>query len=321
MNPPPLPTPVHALSTMWSQGRFRGDGKQADDMLAFAETAARLGFPAIEINYVIPPEGVEALLSNDHVGIVSLHSPTPRIRMDDGKSSDALNLASTDEEERGLAVERARVTVDHASRCGARYMIVHLGGIDGAMFDEERELRKRYDAGERDGAEIDLLRRGAVERRGEAAKTHLPLAKRSLAEIAEYAVTRNVAVGLENRYHYHEFPGPGEMRELLEEYPPEVAGFWLDVGHAEVLDRLGLELHDRWLNELGDRCVGAHVHDVEGLADHRAPSHGTADWPHYAQKLPPAVPRVFEINQKVDEQQVAAAIPFLRERGILPPAS
>ena len=306
---------------MWSQGRFRGDGKQADDMLAFAETAARLGFPAIEINYVIPPEGVEALLSNDHVGIVSLHSPTPRIRMDDGKSSDALNLASTDEEERGLAVERARVTVDHASRCGARYMIVHLGGIDGAMFDEERELRKRYDAGERDGAEIDLLRRGAVERRGEAAKTHLPLAKRSLAEIAEYAVTRNVAVGLENRYHYHEFPGPGEMRELLEEYPPEVAGFWLDVGHAEVLDRLGLELHDRWLNELGDRCVGAHVHDVEGLADHRAPSHGTADWPHYAQKLPPAVPRVFEINQKVDEQQVAAAIPFLRERGILPPAS
>jgi len=306
---------------MWSQGRFRGDGKQADDMLAFAETAARLGFPAIEINYVIPPEGVEALLSNDYIGIVSLHSPTPRIRMDDGKSSDALNLASTDEEERGLAVERARVTVDHASRCGARYMIVHLGGIDGAMFDEERELRKRYDAGERDGAEIDLLRRGAVERRGEAAKTHLPLAKRSLAEIAEYAVTRNVAVGLENRYHYHEFPGPGEMRELLEEYPPEVAGFWLDVGHAEVLDRLGLELHDRWLNELGDRCVGAHVHDVEGLADHRAPSHGTADWPHYAQKLPPAVPRVFEINQKVDEQQVAAAIPFLRERGILPPAS
>ena len=49
--------------------------------------------------------------------------------------------------------------------------------------------------------------------------------------------------GLENRYHYHEFPGPGEMRELLDEYPPHVAGFWLDVGHAEVLDRLGLEAH------------------------------------------------------------------------------
>jgi sugar phosphate isomerase/epimerase len=305
---------------MWSQGRFRAAGAKTDDMLVFAEAAARVGFPAIEINYVIPPEGVEALLSNDHVGIVSLHSPTPRIKMADGKLSDALNLASTNEEERALAVQRARVTVDHAARCGASYMVVHLGGIEGGMFREEGELRKRYDAGGRDGAEIDALRRGAVERRGKAAPTHLPLASRSLAEISEYAASRGVAVGLENRYHYHEFPGPGEMRELLEPYPPEVAGFWLDVGHAEVLDRLGLERHDRWLNELGDRCIGAHVHDVDGLADHRAPGHGTADWPHYAEKLPPAVPRVFEINQRVDEQQVAAAIPFLRDRRILPPS-
>src|SRR5207253_279277 len=85
-------------------------------------SAAGIAVPAIEINYVIPPEGVEALLSNDHVGIVSLHSPTPRIKIANGKSSDALNLASTNEEERVLAVERARVTVDHAARCGARYM-------------------------------------------------------------------------------------------------------------------------------------------------------------------------------------------------------
>ena len=290
-------------------------------MLAFAEAAARLGFPAIEINYVIPPDGVEALLSNDHVGIVSLHSPTPRIKLDNGKSSDALNLASKSEDERALAVQRARVTVDHAAGCGARHMVVHLGGINVGMFDEERELRKRYDAGDRDGGEIDVLRRAAVERRGEAAPEYLPLAKRSLAEIAEYAASHNVAVGLENRYHYHEFPGPGEMRELLDDYPPDVAGFWLDVGHAEVLDRLGLEPHDRWLNELRDRCIGAHVHDVDGLADHRAPGHGTADWQHYAEMLPPNVRRVFEINQKVDEQQVAAAIPFLRERGILPLSS
>ena len=303
---------------MWSQGRFRRDGNKSDDMLAFAEKAAQLGFPAIEINYVIPPEGVEALLSNDHVGVVSLHSPTPRIKMGNGKSSDALNLASMDEEERALAVERARVTVDHATRCGARYMVVHLGGIDGGILDEERELRKRYDAAERDGAKIDALRRRAIERRCKMAPTYLPMARRSLAQIAEYAAARNVAVGLENRYHYHEFPGPGEMRELLDKYPPEVAGFWLDVGHAEVLDRLGFEPHDRWLNELGDRCIGSHVHDVDGLADHRAPSHGTAHWPHYAEKLPPNVPRVFEINQKVDERQVAEAIPFLREQGVLP---
>jgi sugar phosphate isomerase/epimerase len=269
---------------------------------------------------VIPPEGVETLLTNDHVAIASLHSPTPRIKMPNGKCSDALNLASPDEDERSLAVERARLTIDHAARCGARYIVVHLGGIEGGVFEEERELRKRYDAGERDGAEIDVLRKRAVERRAEAAPEFLPRARRSLAEIAAHAAAKSVAVGLENRYHYHEFPGPGEVQELLDEYPPDVAGFWLDVGHAEVLDRLGLERHERWLDELGARCIGAHVHDVDGLADHRAPGHGTADWPHYAAKLPASAPRVFEINQRVPEEQVTAAIPFLREQGILPTA-
>jgi len=303
---------------MWSQGRFRSDGADSDDMIAFAEATARLGFPAIEINYVIPPEGVEALLTNEQVAIASLHSPTPRIKTPGGKSSDALNLASPNEDERALAVERACLTVDHAARCAARYMVVHLGGIDGGIFEEERELRKRYDAGEREGAGIDALRRRAFERRAEAVPRFLPHARRSLAEIAAHAAANGVAVGLENRYHYHEFPGPGEMRELLDEYPPNVAGFWLDVGHAEVLDRLGLVGHERWLDEQGARCLGAHVHDVDGLADHRAPGHGTADWAHYAAKLPASAPRIFEINQKTPEEQVAAAIPFLRENGVLP---
>lgn len=303
---------------MWSQGRFREEAGQADAAFAFAEAAVRLGFPAIEINYAIPPEGVEALLTNDRASVVSLHSPTPRVKAANGKMSEALNLASTDEDERALAVERAVVTIDHAARVGARYMVVHLGGIEGGIFEEERELRKRYDAGERQGAEIDALRKRAAERRAEAVPIFLPNARRSLAEIAAHAAAKGVAVGLENRYHYHEFPRPGEARELLEEYPAHIAGFWLDIGHAEVLDRLGLERHERWLDELGDRCLGAHVHDVEGLADHRAPGHGSADWEHYAAKLPAEAPRVFEITQKAAEEQVAAAVPFLRARGVLP---
>jgi sugar phosphate isomerase/epimerase len=310
---------------MWSQGRFRADGAETDDMLAFAEKTASLGFPAIEINYVIPPDGVEALLSNNHVAIASLHSPTPRITTAAGKASDALNLASTDEEERSLAVERARATVDSAARCGARYMVVHLGAIESGSgvtetFEEERTLRRAYDGGERDGEHVERLRARAAQRRLVGALAHFPLARRSLAEIVEYAAPRGVAVGLENRYHFHEFPSVAEMRELLADYPSDAAGFWLDVGHAEVLDRLGLERHERWLDELGDRCIGTHVHDVDGLADHRAPGHGTADWSHYTQKLPPGVPRVFEINQRVPEDQVAAAIPFLRDWGVLPPA-
>jgi sugar phosphate isomerase/epimerase len=306
---------------MWSQGRFKQDGRDGDDMAAFAETVARLGFPHIEINYVIPPDGVEALLATNHVAVTSVHSPCPRVACYDGRKSDALNLASPDARERDAAVQCARAAIDIAERAQAPYLVVHLGGVGSEIFPEEKELRKLFDSGARDGAYVEGLRRAAQERRKEGRDTYFPHARRSLAEIAEYAAPRGVAVGLENRYHFHEFPGPDEMHELLPEYPPEVAGFWLDVGHAEVLDRLGFHPHTRWLDELADRCIGTHVHDVDGLADHRAPGHGTANWPHYSAKLPPEIPRVFEINQKIEENLVSDSIPFLRDRGVLPAQS
>ncbi len=313
----PGAAPFCALSTMWSQGRFKQDGEEHDSMPEFGRKAAELGFEHAEINYVIPPSGVEALIASQTIAFSSVHSPCPRVKLPNGKMSDALNLAAADEEERALAVEVAKTSVDTAVRAAARLLVVHLGGIP-HVLDEEKRLRKLYDEGVRDGAEVERLRKSGKEKRHAEAPKFFPHARRSLAEIAEYAAANGVTIGLENRYHYHEFPGPDELPVLLADYPPAVAGFWLDVGHAEVLDRLGFIDHRRWLDELGERCVGAHVHDVDGLADHRAPGFGTADWPHYAAKLPPLIPRVCEINQKQDEERVRGAIPFLRSVGVLP---
>jgi sugar phosphate isomerase/epimerase len=313
----PHPDVVHALSTMWSQGNFRNDGDEHDHMPSFAEKAASLGFPHIEINYVIPSHGVEALLEQDHVAVSSVHSPCPRVKVA-GRLSDALNLASLHDEEREAAVQVARDSIDVAVRAGAKLLVVHLGGIGDRMFEEEKDLRRLYDEGVQEGDEVQTIRERAVKKRRDGALDYFPRARRSLAEIADYAAKNGVTIGLENRYHFSEFPNPDEMAELLSAYPPEVAGFWLDVGHAEVLDRLGLGHRHRWLDELADRCVGTHVHDVDGLADHRAPGHGTADWEHYAAKLPPGIPRIFEINQRQPPEHVAESIPFLQSVGVLP---
>ncbi len=301
---------AYSLSTMWSQGRFRS-------MREFARAALRLGYPNVEISYVVGPEGVEELLECDDVGVLSLHNPVPRVTVADGRSSDALNLASLDEEERRLAVELGRRTLELAAKAGADRVVFHLGGIGDEHFAEERELRRLYDAGVRAGEQVEALRRRARERRAEAAAPYLAQARRSLAELAEEAARLGVRIGLENRYHYHEIPSVDEALALLAEYPPEVVGYWHDVGHAEVLDRLGLVDKRRWLQELGERCIGAHLHDVDGLQDHRAPGHGTADWDYVARYLPPDALRVFEINQRVPEEQVAGAIAFLRQRGVL----
>jgi sugar phosphate isomerase/epimerase len=164
---------------------------------------------------------------------------------------------------------------------------------------------------------VEALRRQIILDRRPGALQNLPQARRSLADIADHAAGTGVALGLENRFHHHEFPSLDEMHDLLDGYPPDLVGFWLDVGHAEVLDRLGIIPKNRWLDELGERCLGTHVHDVDGLADHRAPGLGDVDWSYIARGLPPDAPRVFEINQKTPEDAVAAAIPFLRQRGVL----
>ncbi|MBI1885299.1 MAG: sugar phosphate isomerase/epimerase [Chloroflexi bacterium] len=299
-----------ALSTMWSQGRFQR-------MRDFAAAARRLGFDGIEINYVIPPEGVDELIDSGEIAVTSLHSPTPRVKTRDGRWSEGLNLASTDKEERGLAVELGRRTLQYAAKAGARYVVFHLGGVGSDDFEEERALRHLYREGLREGDEVAGLRRRCRERRTEGVVPHFEAARRSLAALAEEAAPLGVAVGLENRYHYHEIPTVDEVHELLAPYPRELVGYWHDVGHAEVLHRLGLADGYRWLSELGDRCLGTHVHDVDGVRDHRAPGRGDVDWSYIAEGLPPEAPRVFEISQQTPENQVAASIPFLRRRGVL----
>src|SRR3990170_8157738 len=173
---------------MWSQGRFPHENR--DSMARFAEAASRLGFPAVEINYVIPPEGVEEILASDHVSVASLHSPTPRVKAANGRWSEALNLAAADEEERVLAVRLACETVDHAVRAGARYVVVHPGGIESGgraeMFESEKRLRRLFDEGVRGGEEVEALRAQAHAERREGAGGNLPQARRSLAEMAEH---------------------------------------------------------------------------------------------------------------------------------------
>jgi len=299
-----------SLSTMWAQGRFQHLGE-------FVAAVRRMGFGGIEINYTVDPRGLEELLADGDGAYPSFHSPVPRVRAGDGRWVDELNLASLAEDERRQAVAAAVTTIDWAAKVGATRVVLHLGGVGNHMLPAERQLRQLFDAGQIDTDAAESLRSDCRRQRAEGAPAYLAAAKTSLRELADHAARLGIALGLENRYHYHEIPDPDESRELLADYPPSVVGHWHDMGHAEVLDRLQLIDKHRWLAELGDRCVGVHLHDVTGLKDHQAPGHGDAYWEYVARHLPPTALRVCEIDQRTPEEQVAAAIPYLRERGIL----
>jgi len=305
-----MPGPRYSLSTMYAQSeRFA-------DMHNFVPFAERCGFDAIEISHSTTELKFERLLDGSGARFSSIHAPAPRVDVN-GKYNSSLNLASLDGEERKLALEHTKRTMDRAAETGARFIVVHLGGAGNEMLDSERKMRKLFDSGTRSGPEYDTLREKTLEKRAKVAPPYFERARESLAELTQHARERGVAIGLENRLHHHEFPLPDEGLELLKDYPPELVGYWHDVGHAEVQARLGYVDKLDWLNKLGSHTIGSHLHDVDGIGDHRAPGRGDVEWDYIAEGLPPSALRVFEINQFEPEESVAGAITFLRERGVI----
>ena len=301
-----------SLSTMWAQQeRFFAD------MHAFAREALAMGYDAIEVAHSLPPEPFERLLTYPGLPLSSIHAPAPLVRNDEKRANSSLNLASTDDDERRAAIAYTKNSIDLTKQHGGTHVVVHLGGVGTPMFDAERDMRRLYDSGTHDGERMAELRAQCHKQRAEQAEPWLAKARETLAELVAHAEPEGIAIGIENRLHYHEIPQPAEGAWLFADYAPEVAGYWHDVGHAEVQSRLGLVDKKLWLDTNGPRCIGSHLHDVIGLADHRAPGNGDVEWEYIARGLPATALRVFEINQSQSAEAVGAAIAFLRERGVV----
>jgi sugar phosphate isomerase/epimerase len=296
---------------MWAQQeRFA-------DLGYFREVVAGFGFDAIEVSHSTDEDGLKRLLTRGIIPLSSLHAPTPHRWLEDGRHNGEANLASLDETQRAVALAETQVTVDFASDGGLRYVVVHLGGVGDRRTRLERDLRELYLEGRRDGAAWDDAREKLRLWRVQNAAPHLEAARRSLDQLVEYAAPRGVALGLESRLSYHEFPHPDEALELLADYPNETAGFWYDTGHCEVQSRLGMLDWDQWLPRLSERMIGTHLHDVDGLLDHRAPGNGSLDWKKVQSVIPAAALRVLEIDQHEPDELVAGAREFLREQAIV----
>jgi sugar phosphate isomerase/epimerase len=301
----------YSLSTMFAQQ------KRFDDMHDFVRAAQAFGYDAIEVSHSTDQPHFERLLDGSGARLSSIHAPAPRVQAL-GKNNGSLNLASLDDEERRTAIEHTKRSIDHAAAAGARFVVVHLGGVGkDEMLSSERKMRKLFDSGTRSGDEYESLRRETLERRPELAPPYFERARETLAELAEHARDRGVAIGLENRLHHHEIPLPEEGLALLADYPADLVGYWHDVGHAEVQARLGYVDKRAWLDALGPRTLGTHLHDVDGIGDHRAPGRGDVEWDYIARGLPATALRVFEINQQEPDEAVAGAAAFLRERGVV----
>jgi sugar phosphate isomerase/epimerase len=286
------------------------------DGAVFARFARDAGYDGIEISHSTGAAQVRQIRDARELPVVSVHQPAPLAKHSDGRMNAALNLASTDDTERAAALEHALLSLATAAGLGASHLVVHLGEVGERPLSQERELWRMFDAGQASSGQFAAIREEAVSARSVAAEPYLAAARKSLESLVAAAGPHGVVIGLENRLSYHQIPLPDECAWLLDGFTSEQAGYWHDVGHAEVLARLGLVDLGDWFGKLGDVCVGAHIHDVTGLIDHRAPGAGDVEWGYLAAGLAHLDWLTLEINQHQPDEQVHATPKYLRDVGL-----
>jgi len=293
---------------MWAKGRF-------SHMAEFVTKAKELGFTYIEANASITPRMLSELLETA-VPIPSIHSPCPAVLSSRGIPASSLSLSSLDESVRMEAVIFTKQTVDLAASVRARAVVLHMGEVPIDLSLQDR-LYKLHDRGYAQTKEYSQAKDELIYQRISQVPPYLDAARKSLRELSQHSRQKGIMLGLETRFHFNEIPNMDEMAELLNEVSESLVGYWHDVGHAEVQQRLGFSLHEEWLSRFGDRMVGIHLHDILGISDHQAPGKGDMNWEMVANYLPPGIIKVCEIGEWNDEEQMQGVVNLLHKKGIL----
>jgi sugar phosphate isomerase/epimerase len=306
----PLLFSVIAFSTCWNSGRHTA----GDAMLR--EIKVRLGFELIELGHgirvsLIP--GIQKMFDAGEVRFSSLHNFCPLPVEVMVASPDCYRFSAAYAQERERAVKQTFQTIDFAARLGAPFVVLHLGQVNmRPVTDPLIELAK---AGKYLSRKYVRLKLRAVQRREKIAPSYLQRVKDCLRRIADYAETKNVKLGLEERRGYEEIPTEGELPTLLDEINSPNLGYWHDFGHAQIKDNLAFLDHAEWLRTIGPRTFGCHVQDcVWPAQDHQPPFAGDIDLEKLVPLLPSNCLFVWEMSPDQTADKIQRSIQLWKER-------
>jgi len=263
-----------AISTSWNAYRFNDGAKLLFEI-------AQLGFKSVELSFNLTPRLVDSIAKesgNLGMSIQSLHNYCP---IPDGLTSkqalpDCFSLASLDKQERLLAVKYTKLSIDTASKLGAKAVVLHCGRVQ--IPDFTRRLIGLYNLGHKDQADFNQLKDEMICQRNACAPAFLEQALNSLGELNDYAKIKNVFLGVETRFYHCEIPDIFEIGVILKKFRNSQVYYWHDTGHAQLMENLGFLKHKDFLDLYGDSLIGVHLHDICGCQDHLAPLMGELDF-------------------------------------------
>jgi sugar phosphate isomerase/epimerase len=130
--------------------------------------------------------------------------------------------------------------------------------------------------------------------------------QQSVREILDYAKTKGVQLGFENREAFTELPLDDDYADFLASLPADApVGYWHDTGHADIKETMGLLNHRGMLEKMAPRLIGFHLHDVNAAGrDHQALGDGKIDFEMVSSFWRPEHLLTIELSPRIDEDGV-----------------
>lgn len=274
-----------------------------------------LGFDRVELGHGIRISlmpGIQKMAETGKVKFTSLHNFCPLPVEILSASPDCYRFSASSPKERERAVKQTFQTIDFAQRLGAPFVVTHLGEVP--MKPITDPLIKLAKKGQLLSREFVRRKIRAVETREAAAPAYLECVKDCLRRIVDYAVSKNIKLGVEGRRGYEEIPSERELPALLDEINSPQVGYWHDFGHIQIKENLTFLDHAEWLGEIGPRTFGCHVQDcIWPAQDHQPPFSGDVD----LEKLVPMLPRdcvwVWEMSPRKTADAIKRSVEIWRK--------
>lgn len=297
-----------AFSTCWNSRRHKNGEQMIEEILS-------LGFTAIELSHGIRAPLLDGILEardKHDFEISSLHNflPMPVEIMAD--APDCYEFTSHRRQDRDRAMRLTRQTIDWAARLGVPFVVVHCGQIRSlkltkpllAMVQDNQALTPTYAA----------KKLTAVQAREAISATYTARALECMVEVVDYAGTKGVKIGVENRDYYEAVPSERELLDFLRQLDSAHVGYWHDFGHAHVKQHLGFLDHAQWLERAGHLAIGCHLHDVKWpCRDHCVPFSGEIDYKALLHFLPKNCLLVWELSPKNSAEEIRTMLAKWKE--------